>query len=211
MPYIIVTFFCSCKKSAKGLTPDGLNTSNLAKFESISSLKADLGDTLIIRGKRLLNDIYSIKFDTYYANIFFFSDSLLKIQIPETLPRVNPCIIAVFVNSSRRDTIANSFSLNTPKIISFPATARYNDTITITGEHFNNFGGGYQNAVIFYPVNTTELTPQGAGQVLEYSHTKLKVIVPDRLSSALSVTASISITAQVQTVKSSKTINLTVF
>ena len=202
-----VLFFGGCKKTEPTATNQPLNTSTLSEFSSISPLKADLGDTLVIRGVRLLKEVYNIKFDTYYGNIIFFSDTVVKVVIPQTLPRVNPYIIAEFANSTRRDTLTKSFSLNTPVISSFPATAKFGDTITIQGDHFNNFGGGYQNVIIFYPQNDMAIYRQGA---IEYSRTKLKVMVPQNVCCGLlSTSAFISVTAQEQTVKSTTTINLT--
>jgi hypothetical protein len=111
------------------------NTSNGLKIivNSILPTKADIGDTVIFRGKYFLSQPLNIFFDNSSATTIIQNDSTLKCIVPSLLKTSIPVI--TIKNANKADTLANSFSLNNPTISDFTPIATFRDTVTINGDH----------------------------------------------------------------------------
>ncbi|MEO6980703.1 MAG: IPT/TIG domain-containing protein, partial [Mucilaginibacter sp.] len=103
----------------------GLVTYNVVAFNSsgskkivttsVAPLKADLDDTITIKGKYFTNQPgLAVKFGNQYSTIRLLSDSVIKCTVPINLDQQAPLIIVQ--DSFSADTATTKFSLNTPVI-----------------------------------------------------------------------------------------------
>jgi N-acetylneuraminic acid mutarotase len=150
---------------------------------SIEPLKADLGDTLTIKGKHFEHQFLEFHFGDAKSSIIVKNDSLIKCIVPIWLTEATP-EIGLWYNGTI-DSLAK-FSLNTPVISSFTSLATFRDTITITGDHF-----GYLNSLNQVSIGNAAAT------VVSSTRKQLKVLVPDNVPHSFN---DVSLKAQVQTV-----------
>ncbi len=154
------------------------------KIGALTPLKALIGDTLTLTGKYFSGRLLSIRFGDVDTYPFESNDTVLKCIIPKELKVFNPII---FLNDgANRDTVSANFSLHTPIIKDFMATATFRDTVIINGDYFNKNANGVQ--VSFGNVNAT---------IKSVTRSEIKVIVPDDI--AFSKTF-ITVKSQLQTV-----------
>ena len=153
---------------------------------SVLPLKADIGDTITIKGKYFLGQYLSVVFGGAYAPTTVLNDSVITCTVPINLTKVNP-VVTINYNTTI-DTATTNFLLNTPVITGFATQATFRDTIVITGNYF-----GYQNTLNQVSIGNAVAT------VISSSRTQLKVIVPDNVPHSFN---NINITAQLQTVAS---------
>ena len=151
---------------------------------SVSPLKADLGDTITIRGKYFDGQYTEVVFGDRVAKTTQLNDSTIKCLVPIELAQAAPVIGIRY--SGITDTISANFSLNTPVITSFTALATFRDTITITGDHF-----GYLNSLNQVSIGNTIAT------VVNSTRKEIKVLVPDDVQHSFN---DVSLKAQLQTV-----------
>jgi len=167
--------------------------SKSVKVDSIYPLKANIGDTLTIRGKYFSNQGINVLFGNQFSGLISSSDTLIKCIVPVGINQVSPVIILQY--SQKLDTISNKFSLYAPVITSFTPTATFRDTIIINGDHF-----GYTNSLS--SVNFAAVK----AVIVSSSRKQIKVIVPDGVTT---INNSITVTADLQTATSASPFQIT--
>jgi hypothetical protein len=152
---------------------------------SVTPLKADIGDTITIKGKYFSYPM-SVKFASVYATTIVLSDSVMKCTVPASIDQPSPLITIPY--GDQLDTATSKFSLNTPVISNFTKIATFRDTVVISGDHF-----GYQNSL-------NQVSFDGAiATIVSSTRKQLKVIVPDNIAKSFTI---VNLKAQLQTVLS---------
>lgn len=175
---IILCGFFSCKKESSNPKSKDI------VITATGSVKADLGDTITINAQNLPSNV-TVFFGTEQSNVVSNDGNAIRCTVPPTLKNVNSSVLISY--NSKTDTLQNYFSLNAPSISTFTATGTFNDTITITGNHFDRFQG---TVVKFGDAQSTATV---------ISKTKLTVIVPNNVASS---STTLSVTSQFQTAAS---------
>ncbi|MFI5160645.1 MAG: IPT/TIG domain-containing protein [Sphingobacteriales bacterium] len=175
--YRQVTYF-----NIKSFNSDG---SKSIKVDSIYPLKADIGDTITIKGKYFANQGLGVTIGGQYT-YFLATDSVIKFTVPQSLNTLTPTIVLQYTGHA--DTVGKGFTLNTPVISSFTSTATFRDTITITGDHF-----GYANNLNEVDLGAIKAT------IVSSSRKQLKVIIPDNVPT---LNSTLTVKAQLQSVTS---------
>jgi hypothetical protein len=154
---------------------------------SVAPLKADIGDTITIKGKYFSNQSFvNVKFGNQFAITTVLSDSVMKCIVPATVDQPAPLVTISY--SGMLDTATDKFSLNAPVLSNFTTVATFRDTVIINGDHF-----GYQNSLNQVSFDAVAAT------VISSSRKQLKVVVPDNIAKSLTT---INVKAQLQTVSS---------
>jgi IPT/TIG domain len=166
----------------KSFNSDG---SKSVKVDSLYPMKADIGDTITIKGKYFMNQGLNVVTGGQYGYISV-NDTIIKFIVPQNITTITPTIVLQY--TGHLDTLGKGFTLNTPVIGSFTATATFRDTITVTGDHF-----GYANTLNEVDFGTVK------GTIISSSRKQLKVVVPDGVTT---LNSALTIKAQLQTVMS---------
>jgi hypothetical protein len=155
-------------------------------FTSILPLKADIGDTITIKGKYFTYHYWGIVFDNSYGNIILTNDTVIKCVIPASLNTSAPAI--AIKDNNITDTLITQFSLNAPLITNFTSLATFRDTLIINGDHFGN-----ETSIKTVKIGDAQAT------IVSSSRKQIKAIVPDNVSHSFN---NLSVTAQAQSVVS---------
>jgi hypothetical protein len=161
--------------------------SKSVKVDSLYPMKADMGDTITIKGKYFLNQGLNVITGGQFGYLSV-SDTVIRFIVPYSLTTTTPIIILQY-SGGHTDTVGKGFRLNAPTIKSFTNIATFRDTITVSGDHFG-------------PVNSLNEVDFGGvkGTVLTSSRRQLTVVVPDNVTTLNSV---LTVRAQLQVVNSS--------
>ncbi|HMP99674.1 MAG TPA: IPT/TIG domain-containing protein, partial [Cyclobacteriaceae bacterium] len=143
---------------------------------------AHIRDTVNIRGRNFSFNAFSniVKFDQFDAKVLDATDSLLTIVVPHQLINKKPVISVSIVGNISK--LEEKFELYTPIIQSISKSTLYSlDTIELTGQHFG-----------ILPLDNKILINENEATVLSSSRTKLKFIVPLKLSNPITIQLSVA-------------------
>ncbi|MEZ2335206.1 IPT/TIG domain-containing protein [Mucilaginibacter sp. RCC_168] len=186
--YFVATYATSSTTGYSRYNVVYFNSSGSKKpmVSSVLPLKADLGDTIIIKGKYFSGQYLNIAFGDISTSIISINDTILKCLVPINLSQATSSIALKYNGTA--DIITTGFSLNTPVITNFTSLATFRDSLIITGDHF-----GYQNSLNQVNIGTAMAT------VVSSTRKRLKVMVPDNVPHSFN---NITIKAQAQTITS---------
>jgi len=178
------------------VTPYTLKTSNVKSVKSngdkivivnsVTPLKASIGDTLTITGKYFTGQNLGVKFGDRFSAMPVVSDTLIKCIVPPDVKTYNPAI--TLNNGAKAFPVTTAFSLYAPEITDITTLGTFRDTITVNGKYFNKLGAGTQ--LSFGNIQAVVVANMG---------TQLKAIVPDNIESSRT---SIKVTSQFQATSS---------
>lgn len=159
------------------------NGSKTLRVDSIAPLYAHIGDTLTVHGKAFKEENFSLYFEKSISVVLPLNDSIFKCIVPPGLTTANPLIS--ISGSAKTDTLTRNFKLYKPVIHTITNFATFGDTISLSGDHFDNTIKN--NEVYFGKIKAN---------VVFASRKQIKVIVPDDIE-ASNVPVTIKAQAQI--------------
>jgi len=145
------------------------NGSASPRIDLVEPLIGHVGDTITIKGKYFSDD-FSVYFDQREAELIEPSDSIVKAIVPFEYNRDTPYDSFRLTKATQESILFEDFSMYTPEVYTVePYYAHENDTITITGNHFNLHN--LENRVTMEVFgNYQEL------EIIESSRTQIKIL-----------------------------------
>jgi len=144
--------------------------STAPKINSINPLEGTVGDTVVIVGQNFshLDKSNEVRFSDIRSEVFFSSDTLIALVVPEIASQKNIVTLSIAGNST---IFPDSFIVTKPLISSVdPQLASFGDTVEINGDRFS-------------PSNEANVIYIGTAkaQVIQSSKKSVRFIVPGNL------------------------------